>query len=84
MIPGYAFSNFFTLAGPGGMSPQLARQINSAVAAVVEDAGFRKEVAKLNWRNINGARTPEGTAEYLRQERATWGTIVKEIGLQPQ
>ena len=84
IFPGFTFTTFFSLVGPGGMAPELVDRINRAAAAVVEAPKFNQDLAKIRWRNLDGARTPEGTAEFIRQARADWGAFIKEIGLQPQ
>ena len=84
IFPGFAFTTFFSLVGPGGMARELVYRINRAAADVVEAPKFNQDVAKIRWRNLDGARTPEGTAEFIRQARADWGAFIKEIGLQPQ
>ncbi|MCC6474017.1 MAG: tripartite tricarboxylate transporter substrate binding protein [Burkholderiales bacterium] len=84
LFPGFTFTTFFALAGPGGMARDLVNRINREVAAVVEAPKFNQDLAKIRWRNVEGARTPEGTAEYIRQARADWGAFIRQIGLQPQ
>ena len=43
-------------------------------------------VQKLRGMGIfaDGADTPEGFGAFIRSELATWGKVVKEIGLQPE
>jgi tripartite-type tricarboxylate transporter receptor subunit TctC len=84
IFPGFTFTTFFSLVGPGGMARDLAYRINRAAAAVVESPGFNQDMAKIRWRNLDGARTPEGTAEFIRQVRLDWGVFIKEIGVQAQ
>jgi tripartite-type tricarboxylate transporter receptor subunit TctC len=82
--PDYRQPAFIVLMGPGGMPAALALRINRASAAVVENPKFNQDLDKLRWRNVEGARTPQGTAEYMRRARADWGVFIKEIGLQPE
>ena len=84
LFPGFTFTTFFTLLGPGGMPRELVNRINRSVAAVVEAPKFNQDLEKIRWRNLDGVRTPQGTAEFIRQARADWGAFIKEIGLQPQ
>ena len=43
-------------------------------------------VQKLRGMGIfaDGADTPEGFGAFIRSELATWGKVVKEIGLKPE
>jgi tripartite-type tricarboxylate transporter receptor subunit TctC len=84
IFPDFTFTTFFALVGPAGMGRELVYRINRAAAAVVEAPAFNQDMAKIRWRNLGGARTPEGTAEFIRQARADWGAFIKQIGLQPQ
>ena len=83
IFPDFTYTTFFALVGPGGMPRELVQHINRAAAAVVEDPKFNQGLAKIRWRNLNGARTPEGTADFQRRTRAEWGTFIRDIGLQP-
>jgi tripartite-type tricarboxylate transporter receptor subunit TctC len=84
VFPGFKQPSYMVLMGPAGMDAELTRRINRAAAAVVEDAKFNQDLRKLRWRNLGGARTPEGTAQFLRQARADWGEFIRETGLRPQ
>ena len=54
-----------------------------SIGACVRHAAFHKPVAD-NPLGKHGADTPEGTAAFVRAELASWGKVVKEIGLQPE
>jgi tripartite-type tricarboxylate transporter receptor subunit TctC len=84
IFPDFTYTTFFSLVGPGGMPRELVQQINRTVAAVVEDPKFNQSLTKIRWRNLNGARTPEGTAEFQTRTRAQWGQFISDIGLRPQ
>jgi tripartite-type tricarboxylate transporter receptor subunit TctC len=84
VFPGFKQPSYMVLVGPAGMDTELARRINKAAAAVVEDPKFNKDLSKLRWRNLKGGRTPQGTAEFLREARAEWGQFVREAGVQPE
>ncbi|OGA26941.1 MAG: hypothetical protein A3I01_15925 [Betaproteobacteria bacterium RIFCSPLOWO2_02_FULL_65_24] len=84
VFPGFKQPSYMVLVGPAGMDAELTRRINRAAANVVEDPKFNQDLSKLRWRNLKGARTPEGTVEFLRQARAEWGEFIREIGIQPQ
>jgi tripartite-type tricarboxylate transporter receptor subunit TctC len=83
VFPGFTYTTFFSLVGPGAMPRELVQRINRAAATVVEDPKFHDSVAKLRWRNLEGARTPEGTAEFQRRTRDEWGVFIREIGIKP-
>jgi tripartite-type tricarboxylate transporter receptor subunit TctC len=82
--PDYRQPSFLVLVGPPKMPEALATQINRATAAVVENPRFNQDLAKLRWRNVDGARTPKETSALILKGRAEWGAFIKEIGLQPE
>lgn len=84
VYPGYRQPSFVVLVGPAGMPAGLTKRINRVSATVVENPKFNQDLAKLRWRNIEGARTPQGATELLRRGRADWGAFIQEIGITPE
>ncbi|MFM9972733.1 MAG: tripartite tricarboxylate transporter substrate-binding protein, partial [Burkholderiales bacterium] len=84
IYPDYRQPAFIVLTGPAGMSADLTDRINKASASVVTNPKFNQDLAKLRWRNLDGARTPQGTSELIRRARAEWGAFIREIGIQPE
>ncbi len=84
VYPGYRQPSFIVLVGPAGMPADLAERINRASATVVRNPRFNGDLAKLRWRNLEGARTPRQTAELLSRARADWGELIRETGITPE
>ncbi|MFM9971873.1 MAG: Bug family tripartite tricarboxylate transporter substrate binding protein [Burkholderiales bacterium] len=84
IYPGYTQPSFVVLAGPAGIPPPLAQRINRAAAAIVEDPKFNKDLSSVRWFNWEGARSPEGTAQFIRVQREAWGRFIKEAGIEPE
>lgn len=82
--PDFDLPSFVVLVGPGGMAEALVSRIHKATATVVENPNFNRDLESIRWRLVQGARTPQGTAEFIRDKRAAWGRFIKEIGLQPE
>jgi tripartite-type tricarboxylate transporter receptor subunit TctC len=83
-FPGFSMRGFMVLIGPARIPTDAVQRLNREAAVVVKEPKFAEEIGKIYWFNFEGARTPEGTAEFVRRERETWGRFVKEIGLEPQ
>lgn len=83
-FPGFSMLGSITLLGPAGMPADLVQRINAAAAAVVSNPQFNQQLKQLRWQNVGGARTPEGTAEFIRQSRERWGKFIQEIGRKPE
>jgi tripartite-type tricarboxylate transporter receptor subunit TctC len=84
LYPGFSQPAFIVLTGPAGIPAPLAERINRAAAKVVEDPAFNKSMSSVRWSNHEGARTAEGTAEFIRVRREAWAKFVKEAGIEPE
>jgi tripartite-type tricarboxylate transporter receptor subunit TctC len=73
-----------SLLGPAGMSPDVVQRINAASDTVVRDPQFNQQLKSLRWQNRNGARSPQGTVEFIRDSRDRWGKFIAEIGRKPE
>ena len=83
LYPGFKQTSYVVLMAPAKMPAALVARINKAAASVVESPKFNKDLSKVRWRNLKGARTPEGVAAFLSDARADWGAFVREIGITP-
>lgn len=82
--PNFSMRGFMILAGPAGISREIVQRLNKEAAIIAKDPKFMQDLAKIYWYNFEGARTPEGTYEFVRREREVWGAFVKNIGLKPE
>jgi tripartite-type tricarboxylate transporter receptor subunit TctC len=82
-IPGFDFVGWFGIVAPTGTPPEVIQRANRDLDAVMRDPDV---VQKLLGMGIftDGADTPEGFGAFIRSELATWGKVVKAIGLQPE
>ena len=82
-FPGFDFVGWFAFVAPAGTPQDVVRRINRDLDTVLKDP---EVVQRLRSMGIftDGADTPEGTGAFVRAELATWGKVVKEIGLQPE
>jgi tripartite-type tricarboxylate transporter receptor subunit TctC len=83
-FPGFSMRGFMVLVAPSAVPRDVVVRLNQESAATLKDAKFLQELQKIYWFNYEGARTPDGAAEFVRQERDRWGRFVRDIELQPQ
>jgi len=83
-FPNFSMRGFMVLVGAAGMPRELVLRLNKEAASISKDPQFMQELAKIHWYNFEGARTPEGTTDFIRRERENWGAFVKNIGVTPQ
>ncbi|MSQ51734.1 MAG: tripartite tricarboxylate transporter substrate binding protein [Betaproteobacteria bacterium] len=82
-FPDFEQPSFVILAGPAGMSAELAQRVNRLTASIVENPKFNQDLATVRWRNLEGARSLQGTVDFIRDKRARWAAFIKEIGIEP-
>ncbi len=80
---GFDFVGWFAFVAPAGTPQDVIRRVNRDLDTVLKDPEI---VQRLRGMGIftDGADTPEGTGAFVRAELATWGKVVREIGLQPE
>ncbi len=83
-FPGFSMLGSIFLLGPAKMTGDLVQRINAESDAVVRDPKFNEVLKPLRWQNLEGARSPQGTVEYIRTMRERWGKFIAETGRQPE
>jgi tripartite-type tricarboxylate transporter receptor subunit TctC len=73
----------FAVVAPAATPAEIVQRLNRAIAVVLRDAEFEKQMFSLGQTAGNGA-SPEAVAEYLRTERDRWGRIFKDLNIQAQ
>jgi tripartite-type tricarboxylate transporter receptor subunit TctC len=73
----------FAVVAPALTPADSVLRLNRAIAVILRDAEFGKQMFSLGQIPASGA-TPEATAEYLRSERERWGRIFRDLAIQPQ
>jgi tripartite-type tricarboxylate transporter receptor subunit TctC len=84
VFPGFSMLGAIVLLGPAGIPIDVLQRINAAAATVVKDPRFNQQLKPLRWANVEGARTPQGAAEFIRASRERWGRFIQEAGRQPE
>jgi tripartite-type tricarboxylate transporter receptor subunit TctC len=82
-FPGFDFPGWWLLVAPTGTPEPIIARMNKEMDAVLKDEAIRKRLTTMGFSNI-GAGTPQSTGDYVKAQRAAWGTLVKEIGLKPE
>ncbi len=75
-------SAWFSLFGPGKMSPQLAQKMRDDVVAVLAEPEMQAKIRDLA--SLPGGEAPDLFAKRISRELVTWGQIAKEAGIVPE
>jgi tripartite-type tricarboxylate transporter receptor subunit TctC len=78
-VPGYAASVWLALLAPAGTPPQIVNKLNAEIAKVMKDPELRKAFDAAGVEP--DPSTPQAMSEYMVQEMARWGKVVKEAGI---
>src|SRR5690606_12124590 len=70
---------WYSLLGPKDMPEEAISVINAAVTEYLEMPETKEALAKLMI--TPGPTDPQGLADTITQELATWGPIIKEVGI---
>lgn len=78
-LPGYEIEGWFALLAPAKTPQSLIRDYNAALNAVTKDAAFTARLAELGAETMSG--TPAKANEYIRQEIARWGDVIRSANI---
>jgi tripartite-type tricarboxylate transporter receptor subunit TctC len=81
--PGFEFIGWFAFVAPAGTPADVVHKMNREIDKVLQDPEVSQRLATLGF-YTEGGDTPEGTGRFIRSELASWGRLVKEIGVQPE
>src|SRR5438552_5107567 len=81
--PGFEYVGWFALVAPAGTADNVVRKVNADANAVLAQAEVQKRLLDLGAIN-DGPGTPEDLGRFLKDERARWAKLVRDIGLQPE
>ena len=82
-FPGFDFAGWFVLAAPTGVPDPIAARVNREMAAIMTDPAIVKKLGDVGYVSHGGGTLKE-VRDYVQAQYAAWGTLVKEIGLQPE
>jgi tripartite-type tricarboxylate transporter receptor subunit TctC len=81
-LPGYEMPAWRSIMGPAGMSPEVVRTLNQAIAKAIAAPDLRERFAKAG--SMPLASTPEELRKRYEEWTVIFGKIAKDVGLQPQ
>ncbi len=81
-LPGFVSHTWMGLAGPPGMSPQLAERIAAAVNEAMREPEVAKSLTALTFEPVGS--TPAELAQLMRQESERWGAIIRATGVKAE
>lgn len=83
IYPRIAMEGWFVLLGPAGMPKDIVEKINAATTTYERQPEVQKKMLALG-SIVQGNKTPEQVAAFMREETARWGKILTSLGIKPQ
>ncbi len=81
--PGFELVGWFLMVAPAGTPSEIVQRVNREMDRILKDPETAQRLRGLGF-FTEGAETPEAVGEAIRADRAKWGRIVKEIGIEPE
>lgn len=78
-VPGYEYTPWYGMFGPGTLPKELTGRLNSAVNEALADAGVRDKLAQQGL-EVH-AMTSEQFTEIVHADVARWAKIIRDIGV---
>jgi tripartite-type tricarboxylate transporter receptor subunit TctC len=82
-FPGFDFAGWFALAAPTGVPAPIIERVHKEVNAILQDPEVSGKLKTMGFVPYAGG-TLNDTQDYIQAQHKAWGTLVKEIGLQPE
>ena len=82
-FPDFGMASWVVMVAPAGVAPDILQRLNQSAATALKQPQYLQQVRKLRWINVDGARTPQGTADFIRSGREQWAQVLKTIGQLP-
>ena len=82
-FPGFDFTGWMVLTAISGTPQPIIERVNREMDAIMKDPAIQERLSKMGF-STPGAGTLQQVRDYVNGQHAAWGTLVKEIGLQPE
>ena len=77
-LPGFDVTSWYSIFGPGALSPEIAAKLNVDVATMTAAADVKERLGTLGAEPAK--MTPEELGRYVKAEVVRWSKVVKESG----
>ena len=78
-LPDYVVTNWFGVAGPGGMATAVLERWNGAIRRAAADPLFQRRMTENGMEIAVG--TPDAFRDTIRADRRRWGEVIRAAGI---
>lgn len=81
-IDGFDVTSWFAFFAPAGTPPEIVAKLNTALQSAVTSDAVKERLLPMGM--VPVASTPEALRAHVAAEKAKWGNIARDVGLEPQ
>lgn len=82
-VPGFDLTSWNGIFGPAGMPRPVVDKLNQELQEVLADKSVQKSLSQLGFETWP-TKTPEEFTQYVAEQLAHWGGLVKQAGIRPE
>jgi tripartite-type tricarboxylate transporter receptor subunit TctC len=82
-LPGIAVDGFFAIVAPAGTPADIVARLNREIAEYLKSPDIQQRLISFGLAT-EGAGTPAGTAQFIRNEQDHWRALAQELDVEPQ
>jgi tripartite-type tricarboxylate transporter receptor subunit TctC len=82
-FPGFDFPGWWVLAAPTGVPGDIVARVNKEMSVILNEPEVVERMSNMGFTSTRGG-TLKQVDDYIQAQHKAWGTLVKEIGLQPE
>jgi tripartite-type tricarboxylate transporter receptor subunit TctC len=82
-LPGFELDGWLVVVAPAGTPTDIVTQLNRHIGQFLRNPVIQQRLVTLGLA-ISGTDTAETTAQFIRQQQASWHSLAQEIDLRPE
>jgi len=82
-LPGFELDGWLVVVAPAGTPADIVTPLNRHIGQFLRNPDIQQRLLALGLA-ISGTDTAETTAEFIRQQQASWRSLAQEIDLRPE
>ncbi len=82
-VKGFDLTSWNGIFGPAGMPKDIVDKLNAELQVVLAEKDTQDRLGQLGF-EVWPSKTPEEFAQYVRDQLAHWGTLIRQAGVRPE
>ncbi len=82
-VKGFDLTSWNGIFGPAGVPKDIVDRLNAELQVVLADKDTQDKLGQLGF-EVWPTKTPEEFAQYVRDQLAHWGSLIRQAGVRPE